>query len=153
VTRIDLRKRDIACLGRLIRGPLEIGAIPEETVERLVDRGLVVQVLGSCEITGSGQLTYHRQQFLRAPRSRAVSARRNTPSYMQHTRHGAHQRGSRLGGVHAIRRKLDARIRQASELPHLLIRMATETAGQIRSIQLNNANWRGGNTQEDNKTD
>jgi len=148
VTRIDLRKKDMACLGRLIKGPLEIGAIPEETVERLVDRGLVVQVLGSCEITGSGQLTYHRQQFLRAPRSRAARTRRNTPSYLQHSRHG-----SRLGGVHTMRRKLDARIRQASELPHLLIRMATQTAGQIRSIQLNNTNWLGGDTQENSKTD
>ena len=142
MTRNRLRRGDVACLGRLIKGPLEIGAIPEETVERLVDRGLVVQVLGSCEITGSGQLTYHRQQFLRAPRSRSARVGRSTPLYLQHTRHSAHQPSSRLSGVHAMRRRIDARIRQASELPHLLFKMATETAGQIRSIHLNGANGR-----------
>ncbi len=58
--RIELREGDMACLSRLINGPLEIGVIPEATIKRLTSRGLVKRVLGSCEITGAGQLSYHR---------------------------------------------------------------------------------------------
>ncbi|MHA1164847.1 MAG: hypothetical protein ACTSP0_04605 [Alphaproteobacteria bacterium] len=153
MTRNELRKGDMACLGQLINGPLEIGAISEETIERLVDRGLIVQVLGCCEITSSGQLSYHRQQYPRAPRTWVVSAAHNNPLYLQETRHGARLRGSRLRGVLAIRRKIDSRIRQASEFPHWLMRKASQTASQFRSNQENNVIPDEGHSQIDNEKD
>ena len=153
MTRTKLRKRDLACLGRLRNGPLEIGAIPGETVERLTARGLVVQVLGSCEITPTGQLTCHRQQFLRAPRSGVARVTRNNPLYLQEARHGANLRSSRLRGILAVRRRLDAHIRQATELPHWLMQLASETAGQFRPIHEISDTLSDGRTYGENKAD
>ena len=151
--RIELREGDMACLGRLINGPLEIGVIPEATIERLTNRGLVKRVLGSCEITGAGQLSYHRQHFPKAPRTSVVSASPNDPLYQQEASRRAFRRDSRLSRVRSIRRKIDAHIRQASEFPHWLMRMAAQTAGQFRSIQKNNAIAEDGRTQNDKGTD
>lgn len=123
--RTDLRKGDMACLGRLIDGPIEIGAISEKTVARLMDRGLVVQVLGCCEITGFGQLTYHRQQYPKTPPNWIVSTTLTDPLNQQAISHGAHQSSSR--------------IRQASEFPYWLMRKVWQTAGQLRSSHTTNA--------------
>ena len=153
MTQNELRRRDVACLGRLINGPLEIGAIPEETVERLTDRGLVVQVLGCCEITGSGQLSYHRQQFPGTPRTGRVSATRNDPLYQRSVPQGTRLLSTRLRRIFAMRHKIDARLRQAREFPHWLKRLASQRAGHLRSIQENNAIPEDGHSQNDNETE
>jgi hypothetical protein len=151
--RIELREGDMACLSRLINGPLEIGVIPEATIKRLTSRGLVKRVLGSCEITGAGQLSYHRQYFPKAPRISVVSASPNDPLYQKEASRRDFRRDSRLSRVRSMRRKIDAHIRQASEFPHWLMRMAAQTAGQFRSIQKNNAIAEDGRTQNDKGTD
>jgi hypothetical protein len=119
----------------------------------LMARGLVVQVLGSCEITSSGQLTYHRQQFLRAPRTRVARVSRDNPLFLQEMRFGVQHHGSRLSGVAALRRRLDARIRQAIGLPHWLMRLASETASPTHPAHESDDIPGGGPTQGENKTD
>ena len=74
MSRIKLRSKDISLLERLYSAPLEIGNLPAESVARLSALGLVMKVLGCCEITLKGQLTYHRQHFLKASRRRIARA-------------------------------------------------------------------------------
>lgn len=132
MSRIKLRKEDLACLGRLNTGPLEIGDIPEETVARLTARGLIVQVLGCCEITPAGQLIYHRQYFLRTPRSRVAHVTRSNPLFLQEMHHGTHPRRSRLRRMLSFPPRLDTRIRLASELPQWLIKFVSGSVVESR---------------------
>ena len=64
MSRIKLRSKDISMLERLNSVPLEIGDLDVDSVARLSALGLVIKVLGCCEITRRGQLTLHRQHFL-----------------------------------------------------------------------------------------
>ena len=70
MSRIKLRSKDISMLERLNSVPLEIGDLDVDSVARLSALGLVIKVLGCCEITRRGQLTLHRQHFLKASRRR-----------------------------------------------------------------------------------
>jgi len=63
VPRSQLHDGEIALLGKLNRHPAELGDLPGESVARLIRLGLVRKVLGYCEITRAGQLTYQRDQY------------------------------------------------------------------------------------------
>ncbi|GBE42209.1 MAG TPA: hypothetical protein ENH05_00485 [Rhizobiales bacterium] len=86
MSRIKLRNGDIALLGQLYQGPLELGDIPNDALERLTALGLARKVLGSCKITRTGQLTFHRQSFAKAPRRRVVQVTQRHPVFLQKQR-------------------------------------------------------------------
>lgn len=86
MSRLHLRRGDIALLGRLNRAPLEIGHIPAETLTRLTALGLVKTVLGCCEITRAGQLTYQRHQFQKVSGGRVARVTRRHPLFLHETR-------------------------------------------------------------------
>ena len=68
MTREELASGDIALLERLSNGPCEVGDVPIDELERLTALGLAKRVLGCCEITRAGQLTYCRHQFAKGLR-------------------------------------------------------------------------------------
>lgn len=109
MSRLQLRSGDIALLGRLNRAPLEIGHIPAETLTRLTALGLVKKVLGCCEITRAGQLSYQRHQFQKVSGGRVARVTRRHPLFL----HEARFRGpaSRARLMDCIRQ------RQASDTP------------------------------------
>lgn len=63
MSRSQLLDGELALLGKLNRQPAELGDLPGEYVARLIQLGLVRQVLGYCEITRTGQLAYQRDQY------------------------------------------------------------------------------------------
>ncbi len=109
MTYNEMRKGDVACLGRLINGPLDIGAIPEEIVKRLTDRGLARKVLGSCNITCAGQLSFRRHSFTNASRQRFAYVTRRRPVFLHEARFRTPISRARLTEFQAMRTKLDAR--------------------------------------------
>lgn len=134
MSRIKLRSGDIALLGRLNFVPLEIGDLPVDSVARLTALGLVSKVLGCCEITRKGQLTLHRQHFLKASRRRIARVTRRNPMFLQEAGLSASLSRTRLTEHLNMRRRLDARVRQATKLPKWLARLASQTAGRFRTI-------------------
>ena len=72
MSRNQLQDGEIALLGKLNRQPLELGDLPVEAVARLTQLGLARKVLGYCEITRAGQLTYKRDHFRKHAAGRAT---------------------------------------------------------------------------------
>lgn len=132
MSRIKLRSGDISLLERLNSIPLEIGDLPHESVERLTALGLVRKVLGCCEITRQGQLTLHRQHFLKASRRRIARVTRRNPMFLQEASLSASSARTRLSEHLNIRRKIDALIRQVTRLPNWLLRLASRSVGRFR---------------------
>ena len=134
MSRIKLRSKDISLLGRLNSVPLEIGNLPAESVARLSALGLVMKVLGCCEITRKGQLTVHRQHFLKASRRRVARVTRRNPLFLSEERFGSSASRDRLSEHLNKRRTSDAHTRQATKLPRWLARLASETVGRFRAV-------------------
>lgn len=63
MSRSQLHDGELALLGKLNRQPVELGDLPGKHLARLVQLGLVRQVLGYCEITRTGQLAYQRDHY------------------------------------------------------------------------------------------
>lgn len=84
MSRSQLHDGEIALLGKLNRESLELGDLPHDMVERLTRLGLARKVLGYCEITRAGQLTYRRDHYRKrslgriAPRNPLSLFRRRT---------------------------------------------------------------------------
>ena len=135
MSRIKLRSRDISLLERLNLVPLEIGDLPADAVARLTTLGLVRKVLGCCEITRKGQLTLHRQHFLKASSRRVARVTRRNPLFLSEERFGSPASRTRLSEHLKKRRTLDSRVRQAARLPRWLARLASETAGRFRTVE------------------
>lgn len=131
MSRIKLRSGDVALLERLNSMPLEIGNLPNDAIERLMALGLVTKVLGCCEITHHGQLTLHRQQFLKASRRRIARVTQRNPMFLQEAAIGSSLSRPQSSEHLTLRRRLDAPFRQAMRLPQWLTRLATETAGRF----------------------
>jgi hypothetical protein len=129
-----LRSKDISLLERLNSVPLEIGDLPADSVARLSALGLVMKVLGCCEITRKGQLTLHRQHFLKASRRRVARVTRRNPLFLSEERFGSSTSRDRLTEHLNMRRTSDAHARQAVKLPRWLVRLASGTVGQIRVV-------------------
>lgn len=70
MSRSQLHDGEMAVLARLNRQPVELGDLPCSAVARLTELGLARKVLGSCEITRAGQLTYQRYQYRNGSMSR-----------------------------------------------------------------------------------
>jgi hypothetical protein len=134
VSRIKLRSGDIALLERLNFVPLEIGDLPVDSVARLTALGLVSKELGCCEITRKGQLTLHRQHFLKASSRRIARVTRRNPVFLQEESLSTSLSRTRLSEHLNMRRRVDARVRQATKLPKWLMRLASETAGRFRPV-------------------
>jgi hypothetical protein len=134
VSRIELRRGDIALLERLNQAPLEIGELSSDSVARLMASGLVTKVLGCCEITRKGQLTVHRQHFLKASRRRIARVTRRNPMFLQEAILSSSLSRTRLTEHLNIRRRFDAGFRQATKMPRWLARLASEIAGRFRTI-------------------
>jgi hypothetical protein len=139
VSRIKLRSGDISLLERLNSMPLEIGNLPNNeignlpnnTIERLMALGLVTKELGCCEITRNGQLTLHRQQFLKASGRRIARVMHRNSMFLQEATIGTSLSRPQSSEHQNLRRRLDAPIRQAMRLPQWLTRLASETAGRF----------------------
>ena len=134
MSRTKLRSKDISLLERLNSVPLEIGDLPTDSVARLSALGLVMKVLGCCEITRKGQLTLHRQHFLKASRRRVARVTRRNPLFLSEERFGSFTSRDRLTEHLNMRRTSDAHARQAVKLPRWLVRLASGTVGQIRVV-------------------
>lgn len=134
MSRIKLRSGDIALLERLNLVPLEIGGLPVDSVGRLAALGLISKVLGCCEITRKGQLTLHRQHFLKASSRRIARVTRRNPVFLQEASLSTSLSRTRLSEHLNMRRRVDARVRQATKLPKWLARLASETAGRFRPV-------------------
>lgn len=134
MSRIKLRSGDIALLKRLNFVPLQLGDLPVDSVARLTALGLASKVLGCCEITRRGQLTLHRQHFLKVSSRRIARVTRRNPMFLQEASLSSSLSRTRLSEHLNMRRRLDARIRQATKLPRWLLRLASETAGRFRSV-------------------
>lgn len=133
MSRIKLLSKDISLLERLNSAPLEIGNLPAESVARLSALGLVMKVLGCCEITRKGQLILHRQHFLKASRRRVARVTRRNPLFLSEERFSASASRDRLSEHLNKRRTSDAHARQATKLPRWLARLASETVGRFRA--------------------
>ena len=134
MSRIKLRSKDISLLERLNSMPLEIGDLPVDSVARLSALGLVTKVLGCCEITRKGQLTLHRQHFLKASRRRVARVTRRNPLFLSEERFGSSASRDRLSEHLNMRKTSDARARQATKLPRWLVRLVSETVGRFRAV-------------------
>ena len=132
MSRIKLRNGDIALLGRLNLGPLELGDISADSVGRLEALGLARKVLGSCKITRAGQLTFHRQSFTRVSRRKIARVSRRHPLFLQEERLRGPLNRVRLLEYLKIRRSLDSNLRHVTLFPRWLRRLASETAGRFR---------------------
>lgn len=129
MSRIQLRSGDIALLGRLNRTPLEIGLIPAETVTRLTALGLAKKVLGCLEITRAGQLSYQRNQFLKASRGRIARVTRRHPMFLHEARfHGPVSRSSLMDFIRQ-RRAAESRTSYGWFVPKWLTRLASRKPG------------------------
>lgn len=113
--------------------PLEIGDLPLESVERLTALGLVGKVLGCCEITRQGQLTLHRQHFLKASSRRIARVTRRNPIFLQEMSLSASLSRTRLTEHLNMRRKFDARIKQATKFPNWLVRLVSQISGRFKT--------------------
>jgi hypothetical protein len=134
VSRVQLRGGDVSILRRLKDAPLEIGEVPVESLARLMSLGLVRKVLGCCEITCAGQLSFHRHQFLKASSRRVARVTRSNPLFLQEARFGAPASRTRLLEFLKMRRMLDRRIISRSRLPRWMARLASEPAEQYRHV-------------------
>lgn len=112
--RIKLRNSDIALLGRLNMGPLELGEMPAGALERLMALGLTRTVLGSCNITRAGQLSFHRRSFDNVSRQKFAYVTRRRPLFLHEARLPA--------DFSATRRALARRVSRAARLFKWLVR-------------------------------
>jgi len=127
-----LRNSDIALLGRLNQGSLELGNIPVASLNRLTAQGLARKVLGSCNITCAGQLSFHRHSFTKASRQRFAHVTRHRPVFLHEARLRTPISRARLSEFLTMQRMLDARVSRATRLYKWLARLASGTAGQFR---------------------
>ena len=135
MSRIKLLNTDIFLLERLKFAPLEIGDLPADTITRLTALGLVRKVLGCCEITHQGQLTLHRQHFLKVSRRRVARVTRRNPLFLSEMRFGSSKSEPRLAEHLKTRRAIDARVMQVARLPKWLKRLVSKTTGLLRNIE------------------
>ena len=127
-----LRNSDIALLARLNRGPLELGDIPIASLNKLTALGLARKVLGSCNITSAGQLSFRRHSFTNASRQRFAHVTPRHPVFLHEARLRTPISRARLAEFLTLRRAFDARVSRAARLAKWLARLASETAGQFR---------------------
>lgn len=134
MSRIKLRNGDIALLGRLNLGPVELGDIQAGSVERLEARGLARKVLGSCKITRAGQLTFHRHSYSKVSRRKVARVSRRQPLFLQEERlRGPFDRGRILEHL-KLRRSLDSNLKRTTLFPQWLKNFASETAERFRPL-------------------
>ena len=131
MTREELASGDIALLERLNHGPCEVGDVPIDELERLTALGLAKRVLGCCEITRAGQLTYHRHQFAKGLRGH-VRVAGNESGLLRAIDLSAPQYRNQLITFLNARRQRYARSGGDVSLPERFRRIVQRTANSIR---------------------
>lgn len=132
MTREKLASGDIALLERLSYGPCEVGDVPVDELERLTALGLAKRVLGCCEITRAGQLTFHRHQYTRRLHGRAARVTGSDPAFGQALAGSALQYRNQLLTFFNDRRKRNARSDAMPLMPERFKQLLLQTANKMR---------------------
>ena len=132
MTREKLASGDIALLERLSYGPCEVGDVPVDELERLTALGLAKRVLGCCEITRAGQLTFHRHQYTRRLHGRTFRVTGSDPALREQIAGSALQYRNQLLTFLNDRRKRDARSGGMPLMPERFKQLLLQTANKMR---------------------